>query len=872
MTSITETITRAGDILIVDDKVNNLKMLTQLLVQYGYKVRHAENPQLAIVTAIAQPPSLILLDAKMENMDDFEFCRRLKQDDSTHNIPVIFISDLQDTKGKIQCFKAGGVDFISKPYQEEEVLARVQTHMELRNMQLNLQQILAERTEQIKESELRFRTTFEQAAVGIAHVSLEGKFLRINEKFGDIVGYSEDEMLEMTFQDITHPDDLEADLEYVRKLLKGEIETYSMDKRYYRKDDSAVWVNLTVSLVFDRQGNPKYFVSVVKDITDNKHAVEALQQSYDFQEHLISSVPDAIFSVKMPERVAEWANDSYNVLGYEPDECVGESTEKFYASPDGYREVGTLLDDAIEKGNDVLRTEALLRRKNGEIFPAEINAAVYRENGKAVSITALARNISERKQAEAALRQNHDFLEHLTTAVPDTIFSIKLPERTINWANDSFHVMGYEDEEYINQSVEKYYLYREDYERVGKLQQEAIRKGDKMIRTEVMALHKDGRAFPAEITATFYKEEEKLAQITAMIRDITERRQAEEKLEKSYNEIKVLQKQLQAESAYLQEEIRLEHNFDNIIGNSNAIQYALFKVEQVAETEATVLVMGETGTGKELIARAIHHNSLRKDRPLIKINCATLPPNLIESELFGHEKGSFTGAAVKHTGRFEVADRSTLFLDEIGELPFELQSKLLRVIEDGEFERLGSTKTIKVDVRIIAATNRDLEKDVSEGRFRQDLWYRLNVFPITMPPLRKRTDDIPLIAQYYLNLITRKLGKDIDSIPIKVMKTLQANSWPGNVRELQNVIERAVISTSGAKLQMPDEVSPKDEVQQAEGFKSLHDMERDYIVSVLDKTGWKVSGKNSAAEILGLNRGTLRGRMEKLGIRKSIEN
>jgi chemotaxis protein methyltransferase CheR len=232
----------------------------------------------------------------------------------------------------------------------------------------------------------------------------------------------------------------------------------------------------------------------------------------------------------------------------------------------------------------------------------------------------------------------------------------------------------------------------------------------------------------------------------------------------------------------------------------------------VAETDSTVLILGETGTGKELIARAIHHNSQRKNRPLIKINCATLPVNLIESELFGlieselfgHEKGSFTGAVAKHTGRFEVADGSTLFLDEIGELPIELQAKLLRVIEDGEFERLGSTKTIKVDVRLITATNRDLEKDVSEGRFREDLWYRLNVFPITLPPLRKRTDDIPLIAQYYLDLFTRKLGKNIDSIPVKVMKTLQSYNWPGNVRELQNVLERAVISTSGNKLQLTE--------------------------------------------------------------------
>jgi transcriptional regulator with GAF, ATPase, and Fis domain len=244
-----------------------------------------------------------------------------------------------------------------------------------------------------------------------------------------------------------------------------------------------------------------------------------------------------------------------------------------------------------------------------------------------------------------------------------------------------------------------------------------------------------------------------------------------------------------------------------------------------------------------------------------------LPANLIESELFGHEKGSFTGAHAKHAGRFEVADGSSIFLDEIGELPIELQAKLLRVIEDGEFERVGSNKTIKVDVRIIAATNRNLEKDVREGRFRQDLWYRLNIYPITIPPLRERLEDIPLIVQYYVDILSRKQGKDIVSVPAKVMKALQSYDWPGNVRELANILERAVISTSGSKLRLSEELQINHQAS-PESFKSLQDMERDYIVKALEKTNWKVSGKNSAAEILKLQRSTLRARMEKLDIHK----
>ena len=332
-------------------------------------------------------------------------------------------------------------------------------------------------------------------------------------------------------------------------------------------------------------------------------------------------------------------------------------------------------------------------------------------------------------------------------------------------------------------------------------------------------------------------------------------------------ETRHLKEQLEAERAYLQEEIKLEFNHENIIGQSDGINYILYKVEQIAASDTIVLVLGETGTGKELAARAIHNLSLRKERAMMKVNCATLPSNLIESELFGHEKGAFTGAHIKHLGRFEVAHGATLFLDEIGELPLELQAKLLRVIQDGEFERLGSSHTIKIDVRIIAATNRNLEEEVRRGRFREDLWYRLNVFPITMPPLRDRLDDIPLLVDFFVKKITKRMGKSIEIISTRVMNALQGYQWPGNVRELENVLERAVINSSGPKLRLVDELKPPKKDLPAPQ-ETLETVERNHIVRILQQTRWKVSGKNGAAEILGLNRSTLRARMRKLGIRK----
>ena len=359
--------------------------------------------------------------------------------------------------------------------------------------------------------------------------------------------------------------------------------------------------------------------------------------------------------------------------------------------------------------------------------------------------------------------------------------------------------------------------------------------------------------------------------ILLAIEDVTEREYYKKHLEELVGErtaeIRKLKEQLEAERAYLQEEIKLVYNHEDIVGKSDAINYVFFKVEQIANTDTNVLVLGETGTGKELVARAIHGTSLRKKRTLVKMNCAALPSNLIESELFGHEKGAFTGAQSKRLGRFEVADGATLFLDEIGELPLDLQPKLLQVIEDGEFERLGSSETRKVDVRIIAATNRDLQAEVQKGAFREDLWYRLNIFPITMPPLRDRLDDIPLLVNFYIDRISRRLGKDIKMVPAGVMDALQQYHWPGNVRELENVLERAVINSSGPKLRLVDELKkPHKDVAAPE--QTLESVERDYIQRVLEQTGWKVSGKNSAAEILGLDRSTLRARMRKLNIRK----
>jgi len=350
--------------------------------------------------------------------------------------------------------------------------------------------------------------------------------------------------------------------------------------------------------------------------------------------------------------------------------------------------------------------------------------------------------------------------------------------------------------------------------------------------------------------------------------EIDERKRADKSLQGAYAEIKQLKDRLQAENIYLQQEVDQQFNFGEIIGQSQSLSQVFLRVEQVAPLNATVLLLGETGTGKGVFARAIHSRSTRQHRPMITVNCTALPANLIESELFGREKGAFTGADTRQIGRFELADGGTIFLDEIGEIPLELQSKLLRVIQDGEFERLGSSHTIKTNVRIIAATNRNLEEAIKSGRFREDLYYRLNVFPIMIPPLRQRKEDIPLLVNHFVAKFNKKIGKQIETVSKVTLNTLQEYHWPGNVRELESVIERAVIISQGSALQVLDRFDSFIKTGELAGqdVKALIKLEHDLILQVLQKTGWRIEGEKGAAILLGLNPSTLRYRMQKFGI------
>ncbi len=614
-------------ILIVDDNPTNLLVLTQTLEDLKYPIAMANSGEEALELARNQPPSLILLDIMMPGIDGYETLDELRKDARLLDVPVIFLSALDDLDYKVKGLSLGAVDYITKPFQIQEVLARVETHLTISN----LKKELAERNRQLESTN---EYILEAVAEGIYGLSTEGLITFANPAASKLTGYSQEEL-----------------------LGKSVFELHF----YARWDGSR----------FPAEQTP-IFKTLNNDI-------------------LLSSDQDVMW------------------------------------------------------------------RKSGDHFPVEYTCAPYLVDGESNGAVLAFQDITQRKRQENTLRQ-------------------------------------------------------------------------------------------------------------------------------ALSEVEKLKEKLQAENTYLQNQIRNEGQFQDIVGQSTPLLQLLEQVKQVAATNSTVLILGESGTGKEAIARAIHDSSSRASRPLIKINCGAISPNLIESELFGHEKGSFTGALKQRTGYFELADGGTIFLDEVGELPLEAQVKLLRVLQEQEVSRVGSEETIPVDVRVIAATNKNLSTMVDQGQFRTDLYYRLNVFPLQIPPLRERKEDIPLLANYFLQAQIKTLGKALDGIAPESMQRLLDYQWPGNIRELQNIIERSAILTTGSKLvindalvssdpaQSPDtrllEASPGSSSSSDENRYRLADFEKQHILKILETCNWTIAGKGGAAEILDLPASTLRSKMKKLGIHR----
>ncbi len=480
--------------------------------------------------------------------------------------------------------------------------------------------------------------------------------------------------------------------------------------------------------------------------------------------------------------------------------------------------------------------------------------------GQVVGLIGISRDITARKRAEDALRESEERLARVFESAMDAIITID-EQRTIRLFNaaaeevfrcPAVQAVGQPFDRFASPALEE--MLRRC---ATAFAEQRIQKRHIWVPEGLTARRADGQEFPIEATISqIHHADHRL--LTIFLHDVNERQRAQEEL-----------RRVQLANLYLHEEVLAQHGGDEMLGESAAIAKVRQLVEQVAATDSTVLIVGETGTGKELVARAIHNRSTRREAILVTVNCAALPAGLVESELFGHEKGAFTGALARKIGRFQMANGGTIFLDEVGDLPLELQAKLLRVLQEGEFERVGGTETLRVSVRVIAATNSDLDAALREQRFRADLYYRLNVFPIRVPPLRERAEDIPLLVRHYTLVFARRLGRRIDAVSPRTMAALCAYPWPGNVRELQNVIERAVILSPGPTLELGEwpraHAAPSPAAPQVAPL-TLADLERQHILHVLASTHWRVSGPRGAAAILGLKASTLESRLKKLGI------
>jgi PAS domain S-box-containing protein len=483
---------------------------------------------------------------------------------------------------------------------------------------------------------------------------------------------------------------------------------------------------------------------------------------------------------------------------------------------------------------------------------------------------------ARRRRAEAALRESQELMELSTNAGELGLWARDLECNDL-WTNPRLRFLfgfGQDDVLRLEDMIDR--IHPDDRARITVEVDRAQRTGESFEDEFRVLIPHGPERWVATKGRTVAETTGNGARRVGVMFDITQRKRAEQDLKAALLEIQGLKERLEEQNIYLEEEISEVKGFDEIIGKSDALKYVLTRVEQVAKTDATVLLQGETGVGKELIARAIHEKSSRCDGPHVKVNCATLPEALVESELFGHERGAFTGADRQRKGRFELADGGTILLDEVGELPPGTQAKLLRVLQEGEFERLGGSSTIKVRVRVIAASNRKLPDEIAAGRFRQDLFYRLNVYPITIPPLRERREDIPLLVSHYARQIGERLDKSISEVPAQVMRTFTEYNWPGNIRELQNVIERAVIVSLDGVLRLPEPLiqatnATVSEVKASNGstsVSSLNEAEREHILRALEATGWRINGPNGAAAMLKLHPSTLRFRMKKLGLTK----
>jgi len=731
---------------------------------------------------------------------------------------------------------------------------------------------LAALYETLRANEAQLRLTIDTIPAYVWSALPDGSVDFINQRWLKFGGLSMEEGLGSGWETALHPED-HAD--FVQKWREAIASGKPMETeaRVRRADGQYRWLLIRNVPLQDETGRIVKWYGTSSDIDDRKRAEEELRAAETRFRAFVDHATDALFVHDERGFIVDVNRRACESLGYTRDELIGMSPFRFDAA----------LDDAavqrlIERGSsgENVAFESLHRRKDGTVFPVEVTSRWFWFGDHQFALS-LARDITRRKRDEEALRRSEYYLTEAQKLSHTGSWAFSpIAKEYIYWSDEMYRIWGFD----LRQSLPALEavadrVHPEDRERVLESLNKTVREG-KDSANEYRIRLPDGTvkhiftrrhavfALTGEINECF-----------GTVMDVTEQHQSRAALENAFQEIQELKDQLYKENLALREEVIRASMFEEIVGTSKALETVLSRVGKVAPTSSTVLITGETGTGKELIARAIHKRSQRSSRAFVSVNCAALAPSLISSELFGYEKGAFTGATQRHVGRFELADGGTIFLDEVGELPLETQLLLLRVLQEREFERVGGTQSIRVDVRVIAATNRDLRAAMTNGSFREDLFYRLNVFPIAVPPLRERKDDILMLVEYFVQRYATRASKDIRSVGRKTLELFQTYDWPGNVRELQNVVERSVILTTGDVLRVDESWFSKDSseppslVQAPSTLAAGQREEREIIEAALAETRGRVSGPSGAAARLRVPRSTLESRIRALKIDKS---
>ncbi|MGC2333676.1 MAG: sigma 54-interacting transcriptional regulator [Candidatus Acidiferrales bacterium] len=759
--------------------------------------------------------------------------------------------------------------------------------------------------ERMRPEDHRWRL-LESAPDAMVIVDTAGKIVFVNSQAEKVFGYPPQELVGQPVEALIPEQIRQAHVrdrtEYTAAPRTRPMGT-GLELRGRRKDGSTLPVEISLSPI--EEGNGRFVAGAIRDITKRKEIEIALRLSEERFRRIVAEVKDyAIFMLDPQGRVKSWNEGAQRIKGYRTDEIIGRHFSCFYPS------------EVVERGipNEEIKIatwegrwegEGWRIRKDGSRFWASVViTALHDEDGKLLGFTKVTRDITEQKRVREsfllevtnALLSNIDITK-LLAAIGSCVRQVKafdyasvavyepetkmlrvhsigaapdippLPETVLLPVAGTPHGSVYASGKPLllkGSEAEKF-----PFEMPKHFAGASIQSGCWIPLTGREGPLGTLNVFSRQAGAFSEEDVNALGQLGGQVSVALDNALA-------FQRIADLNARLAKEKLYLEDELRTETNFNDIIGTSKALKRVLKQIETVAPTDSTVLILGETGTGKEQLARAVHDLSPRSGRAFVKVNCASVPAGLLESELFGHEKGAFTGAIAQRIGRFELAHQGTLFLDEVGEIPLELQSKLLRVLQEKQFERLGNSRTMTSDVRIVAATNRDLNKLVASGQFRSDLFYRLSVFPVMVPPLRDRVEDIPLLVHFFLARFAKRMGKSVDIVPAETIRALCRYSWPGNVRELEHVVERAVILSPGPELRIP---LTEFELARASGTQSttaqtsstLEEMERGHILQVLRETKGRIGGAGGAAERLGMNRTTLNSRMQKLGIsRKDV--